>query len=482
MSDGARRILANAAYRLLADVGSKLASVVFFVVMARQLGDEQFGVFAFGLAFVTLASTLGNFGQDQILTREVARDHDLLDRYFANTLAIKLVFAGISLAVTIGVASAAGLDSVTRDVTILLGLAVVLELLMSTCFASYQAFERLEYIPVALISQRFLTALVGIAALLGGAGVVAAAGIYLAGAVVGFVLAVWLLFERVARPRLTVETRRWWPLMRAALPIGLAGVFAVVLFRIDTVMLAAYESKDVVGDYSAAYRLFEATLFVSWSVGAAVYPVFSRLTRASEPSVGFVYERSVKLVTALTLPLAAGAAVLAGPVVDTLYGEQYDDAVSALRLLAPAIALYPLCYLGGYLLVSQDRQRVLTIVYGLVALENILLNLVLIPTLSLEGAALGTSISQLLVAIAFVTASQQAVGRIAWRRVLAGPVAATVLATAAMVLLRENFWVALPVATLVYVAALVAIELVLYSDDARAVLDLVPLRRGASAA
>jgi O-antigen/teichoic acid export membrane protein len=482
VSDGARRILANAAYRLLADVGSKVASVVFFVVMARQLGDEQFGVFAFGLAFVTLASTLANFGQDQILTREVARDHGLLDRYFANTMAIKLVIAGVSLAVTIGIAAAAGLDSVTRDVTILLGLAVVLELLMSTCFASYQAFERLEYIPVALISQRFLTAGVGIAALLGGVGVVAVAGIYLVGAVVGFVLAVWLLLGRVARPQLAVDAERWWPLMRAALPIGLAGVFAVVLFRIDTVMLAAYESKGVVGDYSAGYRLFEATLFVSWSVGAAVYPVFSRLTPSSEPPVGFVYERSVKLVTALTLPLAAGAAVLAGPVIDTLYGEQYDDAVSALRLLAPAIALYPLCYLGGYLLVSQNRQRALTIVYGLVALENILLNLVLIPALSLDGAALGTSISQLLVAVAFVAASQRAVGRIAWRRVLAGPVAATVLATGAMVLLREHFWAALSAATIVYVVALVAIELALYSDDARAVLELVPLRRGATAA
>jgi O-antigen/teichoic acid export membrane protein len=482
VSNGARRILANAAYRLLADAGSKIASVAFFVVMARELGDEQFGVFAFGLAFVTLASTLGNFGQDQVLTREVARDHGLLDRYFANTIAIKLVLAGLSLAVTIGIAAAAGLAPETRDVTILLGLAVVLELLMSTCFASYQAFERLEYIPVALISQRFLTAGIGIAALLSGAGVVAAAGIYFAGAVVGFVLAIWLLYDRVARPRLEVEPRSWWRLMRAALPIGLAGVFAVILFRVDTAMLAAYESKSVVGDYSAAYRLFEATLFVSWSVGAAVYPVFSRLTPSTEPSVGFVYERSLKLVTALTLPLAVGAAVLPRQVVATLYGEQYEDAASALRLLAPAIALYPLSYLGGYLLVSQNRQRVLTVVYGVVALENILLNLVLIPTLSLEGAALGTSISQLLVAVAFVTISQQAVGRIAWRRVLAGPVAATVLATGAMVLLRDDFWVALTAATVVYLVTLVAIELALYADDARAVLDLVPLRRGTSAA
>ena len=50
----------------------------------------------------------------------------------------------------------------------------------------------------------------------------------------------------------------------------------MILFRIDTVMLAAYESDAVVGNYGAAYRLFESTLFLSWAVGAAVYPVYSR--------------------------------------------------------------------------------------------------------------------------------------------------------------------------------------------------------------
>jgi len=119
----------------------------------------------------------------------------------------------------------------------------------------------------------------------------------------------------------------------------------------------------------------------------------------TDPPVGFVFQRSLKLSIALTLPLAAGALVLAEPVIRLLYGSSYEGAASALRLLTPAIALYPICYLTGYLLVSQDLQRVLTWVYGLVALENVLANFVLIPWLSLNGAALGTSISQLLVAV-----------------------------------------------------------------------------------
>ena len=166
MSTGARRILANTGYRLLADAGSKLASVAFYVVAARELGAEGFGVLTFGLAFVLLATTLGSFGQDSVLTREVARDKTLLDGYFVNTLALKLALCVVSLAIAIGAAVAFGIDAETRNVLLLLGPAATIELLMTTCFATFQAFERMEYTPVALISQRTLTALAGIAALL----------------------------------------------------------------------------------------------------------------------------------------------------------------------------------------------------------------------------------------------------------------------------------------------------------------------------
>jgi O-antigen/teichoic acid export membrane protein len=473
MASGARRILANTGYRLLADAGSKLASIAFYVVMARELGSKGFGVFTFGLAFVILATTLGNFGQDSILTREVAKDRSLLDSYFFNTLALKAVLCVASLAVAIGAATAFGISGQTRNVLLLLGPAAVFELLTTTCFATFQAYERLEFVPIALISQRTLTAVAGIAALLAGAGVVAVSAIYLAGTVVGFLLALQLLLSRIARPTLRIEPRRWWPLMKAAAAIGLAGVFAVVLFRVDMTMLAAFKSAAVVGHYGASYRLLEATLFISWSVSSAVYPVFSRLSPVSEPPVGFVYERGVKLGLALTLPLAVGAAVLAGPLVQLLYGDEYADSADALRLLAPAIALYPVTYVTGSLLVSQNRQRVMLFTYAIVAAENIALNLVLIPWLSLNGAALGTSISTALVAVGLVAFARY---RVDWARVLGGPVLASAAAAVVMFLLRDDLAPAVAAGALVYLAVLFLFERRIFPDDARAVLDLLPGR------
>jgi O-antigen/teichoic acid export membrane protein len=349
----------------------------------------------------------------------------------------------------------------------------VFELLMQTCFASFQAYERLEFIPIALISQRTLIAGVGIAALLAGADVVVVAAVYLAGTCFGFLLALTLLRTRLVRPALRIEPRRWWPLMKAASAIGLAGVFAVVLFRVDMTMLAAFKGATIVGHYAAAYRLLEATLFISWSVSSAVYPVFSRLTPATDPPVGFVFERGIKLGLALTLPLATGVLVLAEPVIDLLYGDAYSESVGALRLLAPAIALYPVCYITASFLVSQNRQRALLVVYAFVAVENIAANFVLIPWLSLYGAALGTSVSTVLVAGGFLAFAGQ---RLDYARILGGPVLASAIAACVMVLLRESFPAAVVSAAVVYVGVLVLFERRLFPDDARAVLDFLPGR------
>jgi O-antigen/teichoic acid export membrane protein len=469
----ARSILANSAYSAGADVGSKLATVAFWLMLARKLGDAEFGTFAFSLAVAMLVTTLANFGQDRILTREIARDHRQLSRYFWNTVGLRLAVSVPALAVAIGVGAAFGSDRRTLLVLALLGIAVVAELLTKTCFAAYQAFERMVFIPVVLVPQRFLLAAAGITALLLGASVVTVAAVYAAVTALGFPAALVLLVRRVSDPGLEVDVKRWPGLMRAALPVGLAGVFGIVLFRVDTVMLGWFKTDAVVGQYGAAYRLFESTIFLSWSVGAAVYPVLSRAGRATSPSLSRVFERSLKLLVALTLPFAVGAAVFARPVLDGLFGAEYGEARTALALLAPAIVAFPVSYVAGYLLVSQNRERQSTVVYGLVALENVVANLVLIPAFSLDGAAASTSISEVLVAVVLVVLALRLSGGIDWTRVVAGPVIAGAVTAAVLLALRGSPVAAIAAAGLAYLATLAAFERVVFPGDARLALSFV---------
>ena len=431
-------ILANTGFRAVADVGSKIASIALYVVMARELGQASFGVFMYGLAFVTIVTTLANFGQQQVLVREVARDKARVHAYFFNTLALQAVLAVPALALALGIQALLGSDEATQLTVLLLGVAVLAEALMATCFAVFQAYERLGFMAIVVIAQRWTTAVGGIVALSLGADVRVVAAIYLGGAVGALALSLLFVAGRVVRPRREIRPRRWPALMRAALPIGLAGVFGTLLFRADMAMLGWFQSDAEVGLYAAAYRLLESTLFIAWSIGTAFYPVFSRLSPLSEPTIGQLFEGALKLALALALPLAAGALLLAAPLLGLLYGQDFEAAAAALRLLAATFVAFPVTYLASYVLISQGRQAVIAWVLGLVALQNVLFNLVLIPRLSLEGAALGTTISEVLAAVAVLTLALRTCGRIDARRVLAGPVLATAVAALPMVALGES--------------------------------------------
>ncbi|MFN2593515.1 MAG: flippase [Actinomycetota bacterium] len=461
----AHRIVVNTFYRTVGDLGAKVASVALYVVMARKLGEAGFGIFTFAISFATLVTTLGNFGQDRLLTREVARDRGQVHPYFANLFGLAFALSVPVLAIAVWILTLTGTGSTTRSVVILLGLAVIAELLANMCFAVFQSYERLGFIAVILIAQRLITAGIGVVALLRGATVTVVAAIYLGGAALSLVLSLVLMFGRIVRPRFEIQVRTWPRLMRAAIPIGIASVFSAIFFRIDTVMLAAFKSQAAVGLYGGAYRLLEATLFLSWSVGAAVYPVFARLDRTTEPSIETVYERSVKLVVALTLPIAVGAGVVASHVLTLFYGAEFARGHNALALLAPTIALYPVVYVSTHLLVSQNRERVLTYVFAFVMVENVVANLILIPAFSLNGAAASTSISELIVTVLFVYHALRSTGPIDWLRTLLGPVVASACAGVTLYGLRHDIWIGVALGGVVYAGVLVAIERIFYADE-----------------
>lgn len=431
---GGGRVVANTAFRSIAEVGSKLATFALLTVLGRRLGEGPLGIFLFAMSITTLATTLADFGQDKVLTREVARDHGLADRYFANTLALRLVVGLPVLLVVPALVPLLGYHGSTPLVVAVVGLAVLTELLTTTCFAVYQAFERMGFMPVVMITERWLIGIGGVAVVLAGGSVLAIAVAYLAGAAFGLMLAVWLLVTRVAPVRLRVDPSLWWPLMRAAVPLGIAGVFNTIVFRIDMTMLAGYTDAPTVGNYGVAYRLFEMTLFLSYSVAAGAFPVYAR-TKDGLPDL---FSRTLKLAGGLVFPLAAGLAVLAGPIVRLLFGAHFGEAPRALVLLAPAVVMFPVSYLAGYLMIARDRERTLLKVYGALAVQNIAFNAVLIPAFSLNGAAVSTSITEALSALIVLGLAARAAGGIDLHVAFTTPVVAA--GSAALVMLALRPW------------------------------------------
>jgi O-antigen/teichoic acid export membrane protein len=464
---GARssRILFNAGFRATADVGSKLATAALYVFIGRKLGASSFGIFSFALSFVTLVTALGYFGQDVVLAREVAKDRTKLEKYYSNAMVARFMFSVPPLLVVALILWAGGMSQHTLLVVLLLGLGFTGDYMVQVPFAVFQAYERAEYIAVVLITQRWLTTAVAITALYLHVGLIGVTAIYCAGSVFAVGLGTAMMYRFIDRPRLHIDWRGALDVTREAFPIGIAFVALAVMFRVDMTMLAIFKPAREVGQYNAAYKLLETTAFFAWAVNVAILPSLARLTPQTTPTVGFVYQRGMKLLLALTLPVAVGCVVLAHPIIQLLWGSQFHKASEALALIAPTIPAYAIVSLTAQLFFSQGRRPTVAKVYGAVAVENITLNLILIPRLGLFGSAIGASISELLVAGTLIALASDMRGRLELRRVLGGPVLASVAAGVSMFVLRHHLVVALPLGAIVYLLTLLAYERMSFPDD-----------------
>lgn len=461
---GLRTIARNSALQAGGEVLTKLASLAFYVVMARELGTAGFGDYMFALSLTVLLTSLAGFGTDGLLTRNVARDREELHRLFWNSVALKVglgvVLAGIALLVSF----LGDYPEAVHAAVALLAVGTLVELLAKTVGAAFLAYDDLRPVATGLIIQRFTTAAVGIAALLAGAGIVTVAGIYLGGAVLGLLYVSRALYRREIRPRREVSLARAREVAAQAVPFGLMLIFGTVIFRIDATMLSLYKGPEAVGLYSAAYRALESCLFIPFAIEAAMLPMLSRLRRDTVPPVSDVYEVGLKAIVALMAPMGVAFLLFGGEILELLYGAEYRAAEPAMHWLGGAAVLYGVSLLTCTLIVAQDGARALAWTVGAVMVFNVALNLVVIPRFSLTGAAAVTTITEVVQALVLLFLGWRMVGAVSLRRILAGPVVAA-LAMAAVALAAGTSLAAFVAAGATYLLVIAIAERTLFPED-----------------
>jgi O-antigen/teichoic acid export membrane protein len=455
-----RRIAFGTLARSTGEAAGKLASLVFFIVIARHLGEEQFGDFIFGMSLSTVLLLVAGLGMQEMIGREVAKDARRADDLVWNVAVIKAIGAVVVLLVIAAVVALQGRDLESAAAILIVSVGISFEYQAGTLYAVFDGRERQQYVATTLIVNRISTAAMGIAAAAAGASLVTIAVLFTAGSALGVVTAYWLMHRFVLQPRTRVVPREWGPLIRSSVPLGIMSLLGTVVFRTSVVLIGLIAAGSAaVGEYGAAYRLVEATLFIPTSFNVAVLPWFSRQDGRGAVPIARGFEMAIKTVLALVLPLGVVFAVFAEPLVQTLYGTEYAEAVEPLRILALLTVLWGVNTTVLTVLVSRNRPDLFTLpaVLGLVPL--VVLSLVLIPAEGANGAAIAASVAGACVAVVAVVRTAHLLGRVSWVRVTTAPVAAgTVMALCAAVLSGVP-WVAAAIASAVtYGATFLLVE------------------------
>jgi O-antigen/teichoic acid export membrane protein/peptidoglycan/xylan/chitin deacetylase (PgdA/CDA1 family) len=476
------RAARNTAARAAGEFLAKLASLAFYAVLARKLGQSGVGVFVFALAWAEISMLLASLGLDRALVRWIAHDRSRAASLFADSTSIKASLAVPIALVSFALVNVLTVGSTSRMTIYVLTLGAFFDALTRAAVGVFTALERAELTAASTIVQRFLAAGLGIGALVAGGGVVAASVTYTVAAGVGFVLAVVLMRRRLGVARAAPDPGRWRGLAVTSIPFAVQDAFTVLLFRLDAVLLSLIASTAAVGRYGASYRLFESTFFLTYALGAAFSPMYTYLRNDGEPTIQGAFQRSLKMSLLLLVPCAVVFATLPEFVSRTIFGSQLEAASASLRILAPVVVLIGLVTLSSSLIVSRRDPRTILVLSGAMTLLNVGLNLALIPSLEERGAAIAMVATEgVFLALALAMALRTLGTGLDWLSMGAAPLLAGLAMAAVTLALRGTPGWALGAGAVVYPLVFAVAERLISPGDLAFVVDFLRRRMGGRA-
>ena len=391
------------------------------------------------MSLSTVLLLVAGLGMQELIAREVAKDARRADDLLWNVIVLKGLMMVALLAVITAIVAAQGRSLETAAAILIVSVGIGFEYQAGTLYAVFDGTERQQYVATALIVNRVSTAVLGIVAAVAGAGLVTIAVLFTAGSLLGVVTAYWLMHRFVLRPSTHVDPRSWGALIRASLPLGILTLLGTISFRTSVVLLGLHAAGSAeVGEYGAAFRLIEATLFIATAFNAASLPWFSRRDPAA---ISRGFEMAIKTVLALMLPVGLGLALFAEPVVETLYGADYGGAVTPLRILGALTALWGVNTTVVTVLVSRNRPDVYTVPALIALVPNLVLSLILIPSHGAVGAAIAAVASAAFLVAMVVPRTARLFGPVAVVRMVAAPIGAGLAMAACAAALSGLPWV-----------------------------------------
>lgn len=411
----ANRVRSAVIWRWGSQVASQLVTWTVTVVIVRLLAPQDYGLFAMTTAVLAAFNFLSGWGFANSLIPAERID----DRQVGQVFAMLLLSNGL-IALAQFLAAPLAADYYHQPlITDMLRIQAVI--FLTTPFIA---------LPTALLSRRLdfrsqaranlLSAFVG-------------AGVGLALALLGYgvwalvwapisifatrALALTLAARMVVKP--IFDFRGAGDIVRFGSALVLSQVFWIIQSQADIVIAGRMFSVHELGLYSEA--LFVALIFTGRflpPLNEVAFPAYAELAKAGQP-IAPAFLKGVRMIMLVTAPFYIGLSLVAGPLVETMFGPKWLDMIpilAGLALAMPAMALQICCSPAtnaqgrarSYLLTNAAGAVIMPLCFligvqsgpeGLVASWQIAAPLLLLITLAITLPQIGARWLDLLISL-----------------------------------------------------------------------------------
>lgn len=387
ISEKKKKALKNIAWALTGKIVSLTSVLVVGIIIARYLGEEQYGIMNYVVSFVAIFQVFADFGLDLIQIREESKSPDSRDRIIGTVFALKVVFALLAmLAVVITTLLFEASTEIRLYIFIYAG-----SIILNTTWVSRNHFTSIvwnEYVVKTEISRTLIGMGIKIVLVLLQLPLIW----FICSLVVdSFLLAVGYTLSYIKK----IDTIRKWSFdkrlasyfLKQSFPLLLSGAAIIIYNRIDQVMIANMIDKSHLGIYSVAVRFAEIQAFVPTIIAQTISPMLVEARVADETRYDELSRLFMNVTVSICIVLALLTSVLSYPIVALTFGQTYIGAASVLAILAFKVVGDALSQTSGQLIIIENRQAFAPIRNIIGCVTCIVLNLLFIRQFGIHGAA-----------------------------------------------------------------------------------------------
>ena len=339
------------------------------VIVARILGPYDMGIYAVGAATAGLISVMSSFSVGAYLVRHPAPDATLRATAFTVNALLNVLVSGV-IVVVVALGPLFGMIAPVRQVLILLAIAPLLgifEFLPSTFMHREMSFKLISLIAMcrAVVNSAVLLPLAWT-----GWGYLSIAIATLAAS-----LFTTVAYNLVARVHISLRLglQGWRDMTKFGMQMMSIGGLAAMMQRMSELILGHLLGLATLGIYTRASSL--ASQLWDNVYGLSTRVIFTQMAKEQREmgTVRSTYTHGLALLTAVVGPLFIGIAVLAGPLIQTLYGDRWIAASVPLSVLMLSLVValafsmnWELCVLR-HRTAWQARNEGIRAVVGLIA-------------------------------------------------------------------------------------------------------------------
>ena len=365
--------------------------------ISRVLGAEKVGIYSFTISIVTYFSLFGTLGVSLYGQREIAyarENKSKRKKTFFEIIFFRFITMSLSIAVYFFVFARNNEYQEYYQILLLYLLAAAFDI--SWFFQGMEEFKKTvtRNVIVRIISVCCIFLFVKTQEDLSKYLLIYSLADFLGN------LSLWLYLPKYFKG---VEIKHL-NIRRHMIPIVLLFIpqIAIKLYNIVDRTMIGYmiAEKSELGNYEEAYKLINVLFTVVSSLSIVMVPrIASVFASGDKKKLNDYIIKSFRFTFFLAFPMMMGIITISKEFVPIFLGEGYDKVAIIINILAPMLVLCGITNVIGtqYLLpTKRQKEYTLSILAGLIV--NIVLNLVAISFYGAIGAAVATTISQLVVA------------------------------------------------------------------------------------